>query len=95
MVDTSVIRKELSETVAKGEAVQRLLKNKDFKQIVLEYYFKDTMTGLSHSLANQYKPEFRQAITEQILSIGHLSNFLNMIIEDGNRAVTELREMEQ
>lgn len=95
MVDTSVVRKELSDVVSKGEAVQRLLKNKDFKSIVLESYFKDTMTGLAHSLSNQYKPEIRQAITEQILARGHLSNFLNLMIEDANRAITELRDMEE
>ncbi len=88
------VRNEFAEVISKGEAAQRLLKNKDFKSIVLELYLKETMAGLSHSLATQYKPEMRQAITEQILARGHLNNFINMIIDDANRAVLELRDME-
>lgn len=86
--------KEFAEVISKGEAAQRLLKNKDFKTIILELYLKETMTGLSHSLATQYKPEMRQAITEQILARGHLNSFINIVIDDANRAVLELREME-
>ena len=87
------MRKELEQQVSRGEAVQRLLEDKDFKQIILEYYFKDTMIGLGHQMSTQHKPEIRQAISEQILARGILQNFLNMMLDDANRAATELREI--
>lgn len=87
------MRKELEQQVSRGEAIQRLLKNKDFKQVILESYLKDTMIGLGHQMSTQHKPEIRQAISEQILARGILQNFLNMMLDDANRAATELREI--
>ena len=87
------MRKELEQQVSRGEAIQRLLKNKDFKQVILESYLKDTMIGLGHQMSTQHKPEIRQAISEQILARGILQNFLNMMLDDANRAATDLREI--
>lgn len=87
------VRKQLEEAVTRGEAINRLIKNKDFKSIILESYLKDTLIGLGHQLSSQYKPEMRQAITEQILSRGNLQSFLQMMLDDAARASNELSEL--
>ena len=83
-----------------GEALQRLMKNRDFKKVILEGYFKDEPIRLVHlkSDVSFQTPERQQAILTQMDSIGALNqyfNTLNHMMEQAKKAsmaATELRD---
>jgi len=75
--------------LSKGEAVERLLKNKDFKEIILKDFLEQSVLSLSNNLSN-VKPENRQLIIEQLIARNALKYYLELIREDAYRAKEEL-----
>ena len=69
---------EAKKIAAFGEAIERLLENKDFKTVFVEGYFKDEAVRLAHaSMDMALSPDQRDNILTMIQSISVLKQFLN------------------
>jgi hypothetical protein len=80
---------ELHNLVEKGKALDRLLNNADFKEIILTDFLEKSSLVLSSQLAT-IRQEMRGAIVEQLLARSHLRSYLNMVLNDANNAQAEI-----
>ena len=64
-----------------GASLERLRSNRDFKRVILEGYFEEEAIRLVHlkADANMQTPESQQAITQQMDSIGSLSQYFRTL----------------
>lgn len=94
-IDNAIV--ELKKVIEMADAVQRLKKNKDFKKIIIEYYGTDYASELVRAKAQpQTQDEKSQKfIGSQINAIGHLFNFLDVLIAQGSPAKDNLEEHEE
>ena len=67
--------------IERGQAVARLMANRDFKKIILEGYFKDEAVRLVHlKQAPDFQTDDKQRnILRDIDSIGTFRNYLNLV----------------
>lgn len=67
---------EAKKYVAFGDAIERLHANKDFREVILEGYFRDEASRLTLLLADQNVTEkTREHIFHSIQAIGELHGF--------------------
>lgn len=80
-----------------GEALERLKKNKDFKAVILEGYFKAEAIRLVHLRGDPafQTPERKQSILNQIDAIGILSGFFYQIEHKTRMAEQAIRSGEE
>ena len=78
---------DLQGKIVLGEALQRLVKNKDFKLLISKMYLDD---GCNYLAKNMVVAKDRQRIAEQILARGELMRFFEDISNDHVSAVTTL-----
>ena len=71
-----------------GNAVKRLMKNRDFKKVILEKYFEKEPVRLVFLKgdANWSSPESQQELLSQMDAIGNFRNFLNSLMLLGDQA---------
>lgn len=71
-----------------GKALERLSSNKDFKQIILQGYFKDEAVRLVHLKGDKnFESDEKQAILDKkIGAISQLVHFLNNIEDQADNA---------
>ena len=99
--------KEAEERVALGECLKRLSKNRDFKKLIEQRYFKDEshrLVMVKSSPACQ-TPEIQAEILRDLDGIGSLYQFFNAIgseakhmaynIEQDKRMIEELENMDE
>lgn len=80
------------ELVAQGEALSRLMSNRDFKKIILGTYLKDEpvrLTGLLAGMVND-----RAEIQGNLLAISQFRQFLTHVEQIGKMAASEVAEYE-
>lgn len=77
-------------------AVQRLQKNKDFKKVFMDGYFKDTAAHLVllKALPEMQTKEHQESIITRIDAIGHLREHIRSIYQMGNMAKASMDDKE-
>lgn len=87
---------QLKEQTARSDALERLLKNADFKKIISEGYFKDEAIRLVDLKADPawQKPEQQAFVIIQIDAIGVLKGYLRTIEHTGSMAKKVLPDYE-
>lgn len=83
---------QLNLMVENGLKVERLIKNKDFVDIITELYMKDSLNTLALNL-NNYKKESREYQLEAIVARGYLAKFLEAILTEAYNAKQQLSDL--
>lgn len=91
---------QLSESKAMiedGKAIDRLLKNRDFKRIVMSGYFESEVKrlGLLISDPNWQSPEQQQELISSLKGVGNLRHYLNTKKEFARMAANSLSDYEE
>lgn len=88
--------KAAKKTVATAKSVERLRKNRDFKQVVLDGFFQDEAVRLVTLKAdpNLQSAENQESIIKQMDAIGAFQQYLNTCLALGNMAEKALEEDE-
>ena len=76
------------------DSTLKLFKNKEFKKVVLEYYFKEEAARLVMAKASNLNEDQQKLINNMIYGIGALSNFFDAVLTRGTQAEQALREDE-
>lgn len=82
------------DAVNRMQSISRLLKNKDFKSIILEGFLKDDFIYLGLNFANTPK-EKRDFLAEQLLARGIFKQYLDGIISEGISANETIAQYSQ
>lgn len=80
-----------------GEALDRLLHNRDFKEVILEGYLREEAIRLVHLKAHQdhQSPEKQAAIASKLDAVGHFHQFISRVQSETATAVKDLHDAEQ
>jgi hypothetical protein len=83
--------------VSLSESIQRLMKNRDFKKVMTEGYFKDNAVRLVTLKGN---PEFQSAedqahLIKEMDSIGSVQNYLQAQLTMGHQAAGAIEDYEE
>ena len=62
------------------DSTLKLFKNKEFKKVVLEYYFKEEAARLVMAKASNLNEDQQKLINNMIYGIGALSNFFDAVL---------------
>lgn len=88
---------QASVPVKLGDALKRLLNSKDFKQVVLEGYFKEEAIRLVHlkSASTMQSKENQDSIISQINAIGSFRQYLDMVQYKADLAAKSIESAEE
>tara|TARA_R110002167_G_scaffold177375_1_gene377168 strand:+ start:102 stop:440 length:339 start_codon:yes stop_codon:yes gene_type:complete len=64
----------------------KLFKNKEFKKVVLDYYFKEEAARLVMAKSSSLNEEQKKMIDNMMYGIGALSNFFDSVLTRGTQA---------
>lgn len=89
--------KEARKIVERGNALERLSNNKDFKQIIGTGFFQEEAVRLVHLKAdhNMQDPASQESITKQMDSIGVLSQYFNRVRHETRQAIKAIEADEE
>ncbi len=76
------------------KSVEKLFRNREFKKVILEYYFKEEAARLVMAKSSNLNEEQKKLIDCMIYGIGALSNFFDSVHQRGIQAEQALREDE-
>ena len=68
------------------DSTLKLFKNREFKKVVLDYYFKEEAARLVMAKASNLNDEQQKLIDNMIYGIGALSNFFDSVLTRGLQA---------
>lgn len=82
--------------IARADALQQLLKNKNFKLLITDFYLGSEAARLVKLLADptQQRPDLQQNIHQKLISIGQLDQFMQSVITLGDMARNSLENDE-
>ena len=86
----------LDEAQAKIELakkVERLFRNRDFKDVIVDLYLNDSLRSNALGLAGMPE-QYRMRALEKVYARGHLDNFLGELLQEGDKALEFKAEME-
>lgn len=83
--------------VEAGKSVERLQKNRDFKKIIEEGYFRDEAVRLVSvkSDPSLQSPEKQEAIIKAIDAIGSLQGYIRTILQQASVATDAIAQAEE
>lgn len=82
--------------VERRNKVQKLTKNREFKDVILDYYMVEECARYVHTSADPaLKPENRADALGMAQAAGHLKRFLNVVEQMGNHAESQIPALEQ
>ena len=89
--------KQLKVLVERGEALERLKSNRDFKKLILKDYFEQEAIRLVHLKAdiNQQDEKSQKFIVNQMDAIGNLHSYLQTVEFMAKRARVGLADNEE
>jgi hypothetical protein len=78
MSEFTTTREDAEKAVKFGEAMERLLVNRDFKKVFIDGYFKNEAARLATAITNyEMQDELNQREIEgQFRAIGHMQNYI-------------------
>jgi len=84
------------QNVAIGEALQRLLRNRDFKRVIMEHYLRDEAVRAVKLMAAPecQNPTQQEALQKIIIGIGQLDQFLRVTLQIADRAQLAIQDDE-
>jgi len=83
----------LKEVIATSEKAERLAKNPDFKDLILDFYMQKEPARLVSFLASgEISEQQRDVVTAELRAIGHLKNTLSRIVQMGASAQIDLEQ---
>ena len=96
-METVVYLDQAKKDVAFRDAILRLRKNRDFKKIFEEGYFKDEAARIAQAIVNyEMQGDVDQRnLSEQFKAIGHVQNWLMTKTMLGNQMEKEIKEYEE
>ena len=78
--------------IAKGDALQRLMDNSDFKAVVLDAYLKDEPVRMVHYYGSGIgSPEEKAEIERDMHGVGALKSFFSLIMTNASQADSDLQ----
>lgn len=80
-----------------ANSLDKLYKNREFKKLVVEGYFREEAIRLVHMKSNPRfaKPEDQAMISSMIDGIGHFATYLRTITQHGQMAKDTILESEE
>tara|TARA_R110002167_G_scaffold68570_1_gene193606 strand:+ start:86 stop:427 length:342 start_codon:yes stop_codon:yes gene_type:complete len=83
--------------IKRGESLKKLYSNKDFKNVILEDYFKENAIRLVHlrSDPNCQNDEIQGNILREMDGVGSLKKHFNVILALASRAEQDLAAAEE
>jgi len=72
----------------------KLFKNKEFKKVVLDYYFKEEAARLVMAKSSNLNEEQKKMIDSMMYGIGALSNFFDSVLTRGTQAEQAFKDDE-
>lgn len=81
----------------KGEALERLRQNRDFKAVILDGYFKEEAIRLVHLKADpsMQSPDMQKSIVAQMDAIGSLNQYFTAVVQQGSIALKAISADEE
>ena len=76
------------------KSVEKLFRNREFKKVILEYYFKEEAARLVMAKSSNLNEEQKKLIDCMIYGIGALSNFFDSVHQRGVQAEQALGDDE-
>jgi len=86
-------KEQLNAIVELGRGMERLLENKDFKEIFLERFLKSELEAITANLAKR-KPEDRLSLVEQLVTRANFREYVNHVIASAQQAVQMLADID-
>ncbi|SUA63326.1 Uncharacterised protein [Oligella urethralis] len=86
------------EMIKDGEAVERLLRNRDFKRLVVDGYFKDEAVRLAFLKSERQvltDEKLEKIVDSNLKSIGFFKQYLEFISHQALQAKAALKENEE
>lgn len=82
--------------VSIGEALLRLLKNRDFKKVIMEHYMRDEAVRTVKLMAAPecQSPTQQEALQKILIAIGQLDQFMRVTLQIMDRAEAAIRDDE-
>ena len=88
-------KEKLEAAVARRKQALRLTENKDFRELIMEFYLKDECARLAHISADPALTELQRAdAINMAQAAGHLKRFLSICVRMGESAITDLDDLE-
>lgn len=90
--EIQLTREQAMEEIKLAESVKRLLKNKDFKKVIEDFYFEKNAMRLVHLLADPAfdSPEAQATIHADMAAIANFRYFLVDLVRKGKQMEMEL-----
>ena len=92
-VDSSIA--ECKHLMNVRDSLVKLQKNRDFKKVILESYFKEEAARLVMAKSSDLGSEHQDIFDRMIYGVGSLAKFLDMVITRGDQAEEELASHEE
>ncbi len=73
----------------------KLHRNRDFKKVILDYYFKEEAARLVMAKSSNLSEEQKKLIDNMMYGVGALSNFFDSVLQRGVQAEQALRDDEE
>jgi glutaredoxin-related protein len=77
------------------DSIAKLEKNREFKKVITDYYFKDEAARLVMAKSSSLTEDQQVVIDKMIYGIGSLAKFLDSAVARGNQAEQAYAEDEQ
>lgn len=84
---------EAQSKIELAKKVERLFRNRDFKDVIVDLYLNDSLRSNALGLAGMPE-QYRMRALEKVYARGHLDNFLGELLHDGDKALEFKAEME-
>ena len=93
--EVELSRDHAKELIRKRDKALKLASNREFKELVLEGYFRDEPARLASAFNDPAMSTHREALLSQFKAIGQFEQYLRTIVIMGNAAASELVEHEE
>ena len=89
-----ISKENAKKTIAKGEALKRLLANPDYKEIISDGFFKDYATQLAIAIANNTGAYDAKALCKSLEGINVLKGYEFKIANNYEAALQDLVDLD-
>lgn len=97
--DIDVTLDEARTEVERGKALSRLYLNQDFKDLVIEGFFRNEAIRLVHAKSSPHSdmqsPEMQNMFDRQIIGVGSLNNYFTAIDRAAQMAASTIEQYEE
>ena len=90
-IDISI--EEAQSIVNRAKALDRLMENKDFQELIVKGYLEQEAVRITQALANPAMDSRRNSLLEQLLAISHLQQYFNAMRAMGKEYSESLKEL--